>query len=242
MIMTRYILSDAPPKTSKLNSEIYTKKLQTLMRTAVARNIPYFTTSLNYRKNSSYDRVEPFIRTYKWTGFFGFFKWSENPFDKTFSVAADAEAQQKIVFNLRSLNVLQDTGLIVAMDFVGKKYHTGNEHDRSENYAIINSRYPGIADEMDHNLSKTNHMILDRKVLNRLKKNYTAWRFRDDECYEGERMATCNRCGEEFSDKRKALGYDICLDCGEEQARALAELKKEKLLTRLEKENVYRRK
>ena len=55
-------------------------------------------------------------------------------------------------------------------------------------------------------------------------------------------MATCNRCGEEFSDKRKALGYDICLDCGEEQAQALAELKKKKLLVQIEKENVYRRK
>lgn len=31
-------------------------------------------------------------------------------------------------------------------------------------------------------------------------------------------MATCS-CGKEFSDKRKAIGYDTCLVCGEEKAR-----------------------
>lgn len=29
---------------------------------------------------------------------------------------------------------------------------------------------------------------------------------------------TCKMCGESFSAERKALGYDICLWCGEEQA------------------------
>lgn len=58
----------------------------------------------------------------------------------------------------------------------------------------------------------------------------------------GLMMATCIKCGDEFSDKRKALGYDTCLDCGEQEAKELARPKKEKLLQRLEKENVYRRK
>ena len=31
-------------------------------------------------------------------------------------------------------------------------------------------------------------------------------------------MAECTTCGEEFSDKRKALGYEICLDCGHDVA------------------------
>ena len=31
-------------------------------------------------------------------------------------------------------------------------------------------------------------------------------------------MAICKNCGEEYSDKRKSLGYNICLDCGEHQA------------------------
>lgn len=37
-------------------------------------------------------------------------------------------------------------------------------------------------------------------------------------------MATCS-CGKEFSDKRKAIGYDTCLVCGEEEAREQAILK-----------------
>jgi len=235
IIMTRYILSDVPRKTRELSRDIYNKKLQMLIQKAEVENIPYFTTSLNYRKNSSYNRVKPLMRTYHWTGFFGFFKWSENPFDKTFSVAADAEAQANVVFHSKLLNVLQDTGLIVATDFKGRKYKVGNEHDRTENYAIIDKRYPGISNTMDHNLCKTEHWILGRKVLNSLKKN-SIWRF------EGVKaMATC-KCGNEFSDKRKMLGYNTCLDCGEQEAQELGKVKKEIQLQRIEKENVYRRK
>lgn len=32
-------------------------------------------------------------------------------------------------------------------------------------------------------------------------------------------MANCKLCGEEFSDRRKALGYETCLICGEEDAQ-----------------------
>lgn len=31
-------------------------------------------------------------------------------------------------------------------------------------------------------------------------------------------MALC-MCGEEYSDKRKELGYNTCLECGEKEAR-----------------------
>ena len=184
IIMTRYILFDAIPtrwayRTSVLNAEIYTKKLQVLIGTAKAWNIPYFTTSLNYKIKSSYDREKPLIRTYKWTGFFGFFKWSENPFDQTFSVAADAKAQFKTVFWSNSLDVLQDTGLIVATDFKGKKYDVGAEHDRTKNYVLIDECYPGITKPMDHNSCRTNHLILRRKLLNQLKNN-CIWRLRGD--------------------------------------------------------------
>jgi len=33
-------------------------------------------------------------------------------------------------------------------------------------------------------------------------------------------MSDCKLCGSWFSDERKALGYDICLWCGEEEAEA----------------------
>ena len=32
-------------------------------------------------------------------------------------------------------------------------------------------------------------------------------------------MAECVKCGEEYSDKRLALGYLICLECGDKDAR-----------------------
>lgn len=39
-------------------------------------------------------------------------------------------------------------------------------------------------------------------------------------------MAICKECGDEFSDARKALGYDTCLSCGEEDAQAEVEKKR----------------
>lgn len=35
-------------------------------------------------------------------------------------------------------------------------------------------------------------------------------------------MAECQECGEEYSDRRAALGYDICLNCGEQVAHQQA--------------------
>lgn len=34
-------------------------------------------------------------------------------------------------------------------------------------------------------------------------------------------MAECKTCGEEFSNKRAALGYTLCLPCGEREARGV---------------------
>lgn len=33
-----------------------------------------------------------------------------------------------------------------------------------------------------------------------------------------KKMPECSNCGEEYNDKRKALGYDICLPCGSQIA------------------------
>ena len=33
-------------------------------------------------------------------------------------------------------------------------------------------------------------------------------------------MAECVECGAEYSDKRRALGYLTCLDCGDNAARS----------------------
>ncbi len=35
-------------------------------------------------------------------------------------------------------------------------------------------------------------------------------------------MAECIECEEEFPDKRLELGYETCLDCGEQAATAIA--------------------
>ena len=34
-------------------------------------------------------------------------------------------------------------------------------------------------------------------------------------------MAFCINCEEEYNDKRLALGYETCLDCGELEARGI---------------------
>ncbi len=36
-------------------------------------------------------------------------------------------------------------------------------------------------------------------------------------------MATCINCEETYSDRRKALGYMTCLECGEAEARVISQ-------------------
>ena len=36
-------------------------------------------------------------------------------------------------------------------------------------------------------------------------------------------MSICITCEEEYSDKRKALGYNTCMECGETEARAISQ-------------------
>lgn len=43
-------------------------------------------------------------------------------------------------------------------------------------------------------------------------------------------MAMCIKCGEEFSEKRKELGYNICLYCGEVEAKESKFKKSEKVV------------
>ena len=38
-------------------------------------------------------------------------------------------------------------------------------------------------------------------------------------------MSICITCEEEYSDKRKALGYSTCLDCGEAEARVISQVR-----------------
>ena len=48
------------------------------------------------------------------------------------------------------------------------------------------------------------------------------------ESVEGDRMSMpqCFDCGEEFSPKRKALGYEYCLECGAHHAHEVSEHRK----------------
>ena len=39
-------------------------------------------------------------------------------------------------------------------------------------------------------------------------------------------MAKCQKCDDEYSDRRKELGYETCLRCGEEDAQDEIENKK----------------
>lgn len=42
-------------------------------------------------------------------------------------------------------------------------------------------------------------------------------------------MAICRKCGDSYPEKRRELGYDTCLSCGEEEAQDLASKRKEQI-------------
>lgn len=48
-------------------------------------------------------------------------------------------------------------------------------------------------------------------------------------------MAICIRCGDEYADKRKKLGYDICLACGDMDAQAEAKAKSSRIAVQYNK-------
>ncbi len=46
-------------------------------------------------------------------------------------------------------------------------------------------------------------------------------------------MAECINCEEEYSNKRAELGYSTCLECGEADARAIAQVRAQTVLSEL---------
>ena len=46
-------------------------------------------------------------------------------------------------------------------------------------------------------------------------------------------MAECINCEEENADKRAELGYSTCLDCGEADARVIAQVRAQTVLSEL---------
>jgi hypothetical protein len=46
-------------------------------------------------------------------------------------------------------------------------------------------------------------------------------------------MAECINCEEEYADKRAELGYSTCLDCGEADARVIAQVRAQTVLSEL---------
>jgi hypothetical protein len=43
-------------------------------------------------------------------------------------------------------------------------------------------------------------------------------------------MATCLKCESDYSDRRKALGYELCLTCGEQHAAILTKEKSTRIM------------
>ena len=46
-------------------------------------------------------------------------------------------------------------------------------------------------------------------------------------------IAKCCECEAEFAERRKALGYDTCLNCGEKAARVETENKRQRVAPRI---------
>lgn len=46
---------------------------------------------------------------------------------------------------------------------------------------------------------------------------------------KGVTMATCKECGNRYEDKRAKLGYETCLECGEEEAQMELQNKRKRI-------------
>lgn len=63
-------------------------------------------------------------------------------------------------------------------NFHGKNYEKGAPRDRQSAYAEIAARYPNITMNNDNILCQTNHLEINRYLLNKLRKDTKMWRLR----------------------------------------------------------------
>jgi hypothetical protein len=134
------------PRYPVLDSRGFYRELVKLANEA-AGVFPYFTTSLYARSGNGFKASRPFLASLNWSGFFGFFKNSFNPFDRKFQAEADYDAQFKAVKHFGTLPVLKYPSLVTEYAFESKAYllpgHSKYE-DRQKATKEIKRRYGNL--------------------------------------------------------------------------------------------------
>lgn len=111
----------AMPRYPTVYSPSFQKEILRLASEAQG-TFPYFTTSLYARAGNGFKQNRPFLASLNWSGLFGFFKDSFNPFDRLFQANADYEAQFRAITHFGTLPVLKYPGLVTEYAFESKAY------------------------------------------------------------------------------------------------------------------------
>lgn len=134
------------PRYPAIDSGMFFREIIRLAKEARGQ-FPYFTTSLYARAGNGFKFSRPFLASLNWSGLFGFFRDSFNPFDRNFGANADYEAQFRAVKHFGTLPVLKYPGLVTEYAFESKAYLSpGNfKYDtRQEATCEIKRRYDDL--------------------------------------------------------------------------------------------------
>ena len=132
----------------------------------------YVANLLNGRAKNGFKPERPIRAVYSWSGFFGFFKNSYNPFDPKIGWGAD----QVAIFNAVKkfgLSVLRNDSLVIFYDMKTKRYRK-NTGSRDAAIDIIVNRYPDLAmlvESQTGTNSKVRFVKLNPKMRNLFKQD-----------------------------------------------------------------------
>src|SRR5271157_3554743 len=122
--------------------ETVIQEIERLATTALNADFNYFALSFNADGHSGMNIERQLRARYTWSGFFGFFKHSRNPFDPDFAQGADAKAQFQILEWEDCFGVLTHKGLVFAFEINSDAYQRGRARDREANMAQICDKFP----------------------------------------------------------------------------------------------------
>jgi hypothetical protein len=142
----------------------------TLLATEARYLFPYFTCSFNARGHNGFQAGRPYRAVWKWSGIFGFFKSSLNPFDLHCGIGADVLAAASAVLVKKSFQVLQCERLVTEFRFESDKYHAGSP--RSINFARFRRQQDvaGLFGSSTNTLGRADRLSLHPKATMRFKR------------------------------------------------------------------------
>jgi hypothetical protein len=155
LISSTTMKGNGKPSWLKADTVVFISQIKSLVKAARSGFYPYFGVGFNAGDKSGCTKESMIRPAVTWSGFFGFFKDSPNPFDCNFTVGADGAAMGWILNTVGERAVLRHWGLTMEFKIESKAYVKGGSRDRVGNLEEVVRRYPQLVHISTNNKTKT---------------------------------------------------------------------------------------